>query len=162
MISHFFKNLNVNLRIGIRHGTGRSYGAFLYFPYLVLQTGRPYRGYGVLLRYTIISKFFLHECDVRHNLENKLQVANKPNVTSCRLPFQQVFCAKIPVLSANGCNFCCRCNCLLCRLSISHPQSTDRKDSTPCTPASGGQPTRAYMNFHHRTSSFSNQKTPIV
>ena len=36
-----------------------------------------------------------------------------------------------------------------------------KKDSTPCTPASGGQPTRAYMNFHHRTSSFSNQKTPI-
>ena len=30
-------------------------------------------------------------------------------------------------------------SCLLCRLSNPHPESTSRKHSTPCTPASGGQ-----------------------
>ena len=84
---------------------------------------------------------------------------------SCKLPasqmlhlavflFDRFFALKFSCCQQAAVISCCRRNCLLCRLSISHPQSTDRKDSTPCTPASGGQPPRAYMNFHHRTSSF--------
>ena len=45
--------------------------------------------------------------------------------------FNGVFALKFPCCQQAAVISCCRHNCLLCQLSISHPQSTKQQNSTP-------------------------------
>ena len=155
--------MNVDLRIGIRHSTGSSYGAFLYFPYLFYKQVAPTGATVFSCTAPSYQNFPYKNVTYVTTLKISCKLTTSRMLHLAVFLFNGVFALKFPCCQQAAVISCCRHNCLLCQLSISHPQSTKQQNSTPrsgsraspCTPASGGQPPRAYMTFQHRTSSLS-------